>query len=204
MENFKMNFYENLRKTFDDLDFGSRGRQTGRVSSGHPKNGIIDFFQYAQDNEDENKYITKQSEHKPMYYTPFSWSDGTNNIKGYVVSGTTGEGQRILGLELEDGRSFNSTGAKKFFNTMKEKGAFDFAKEGNLWSNKEDGDWPFQPGNPFDFYTKDGGSYSTVDNSGAGTFRVDAPRSNKAEEGKNRLRDAMDFFKNLRKSRGEE
>lgn len=198
-------FLENLRNTFLDTDFYSRGKQTGRVADSHKKNEIVDFFQYAPDSEEEFDYIQKNLDKHNTYYTPFSWSDGDNNLKGYVVSGNTTEGPRVLGVELEDGRSLSSTGAKKFFDTFKNKGAFSFAQEGNLWENKKAGDWPLQPGNPFEF--NENRRNATFNNEGKGSFNImpdNRLKQQERNESIDRLRDAMLFFKNLRKSKGQE
>ena len=191
-------FYDKLKDTFYSLDVGARARQVGNTSNGHKKNEIVDFFQYAPKDDDRDKRTVRNTQKYPTYYTPFSWTDGKDSIKGMVVSGLSSDGQRILGVELEDGRSLNSTGAKNFFETLKSRGAFDFAEEQNLWQNKENGDLWWQPGNPFDFYKRDNSTYSTVDNNGYGTFRVAPERYKDAGESTQRLGDAMNFFKNLR------
>ena len=195
-------FYDNLKQTFADLDQAAKLKQMGRTSDGHPNDNIINYFQYVPSSKEEFESTQKQMRNKSVYYTPFSWSDGADNIKGMVVTGPSTEGQRILGIELEDGRSLNGTGAQSFFNSLKDKGAFEFAQESKLWDNKADGDWPLQSGNPFDFYAKDSGQYSNVNNEGKGTFRVESPRHTHADEGKQRLSDAMTFFKNLRSTKG--
>lgn len=201
MGNFKMatNFLDNLRNTYKLLTEDAALRPS-RKTSEYNSNKIIDYFQYANEGEPEDVMEFQKRNKNDLKYTPFAWSedreDGYNSnfISGLVVSGPspTGEGTRILGVELENGNSLSANGAKKFFENMRQKGSFRFADQTQLWNNKTSGDWPLQPGNPFEFNNEN----KNVDQSGKKTFKAGH------KTGYNELKEAMSFFDNLRKTRG--
>lgn len=203
-------FYENLRNTFSNL-IDDTILYPSKSSPKKDSNDIIDFFQYADDSSTEEIMDYHKNNRTDLQYTPFAWSDGARTryydkdgkitpsygyLTGLVVSGhAPGSNEiRILGVELDDGRTLTSTGAKNFFNDLKGKGTFKFSDQNQLWTNKEKGDWPLQPGNPFIFNNK----RKTIDNSGTKTFESGR------QSGYENILEAQNFFKNLRRARGRE
>lgn len=192
------NFLENLRNTYRQL-VDNAATQPSRNAPEAYSNKIIDFFQYANDGSPEDTMRFHEQNKADLKYTPFAWSEdreggyNSNFLSGLVISGPspTGEGTRILGVELDNGNSLSANGAKKFFNNMRQKGSFRFADQIQLWDNKKAGDWPLQPGNPFDFVREN----KSVDQSGERTFK--AGRGTGYQE----LKDARTFFNSLRSSR---
>lgn len=192
------NFLENLRNTYRRLT-DNAATQPSRNASEADSNKIIDFFQYANDGSPEDVMKFQERNKVDLKYTPFAWSEdreggyNSNSLSGLVVSGPspTGEGTRILGVELDNGSSLDANGAKKFFNNMRQKGSFRFADQTQLWDNKKAGDWALQSGNPLDFVRES----KSVDQSGERTFRVGR------RAGYQELKDTMTFFDNLRNSR---
>lgn len=192
------NFLENLRNTYRRLT-DNAATQPSRNAPEVDSNKIIDFFQYASNGSPEDTMRFQKQNKVDLKYTPFAWSEdreggyNSNSLSGLVVSGPspTGEGTRILGVELDNGNSLDANGAKKFFNDMRQKGSFRFADQTQLWDNKRAGDWPLQSGNPFDFVREN----KSVDQSGERTFRAGR------RAGYQELKDTMTFFDNLRASR---
>lgn len=192
------NFLENLRDTYKRL-IDAAATQPSRKAPLYDSNKIIDYFQYANEGSPEDIMNFQEKNQNDLKYTPFAWSedrkDGYNSnfVSGLVVSGPspTGEGTRILGIELDNGNSFSASGAKKFLEEMRKKGSFRFADQAQLWANKKSGDWPLQSGNPFDFVRED----KSVDQSGERTFKAGR------KTGYQELKEANSFLNNLRNSR---
>lgn len=191
-------FFENLRDTHRRL-VDTAATQPSKEAPLYDSNKIIDYFQYANEGSPEDIMNFQAKNRNDLKYTPFAWSEdreggyNSNFVSGLVISGPspTGEGTRILGVELDNGNSLSASGAKKFFEEMKQKGSFRFADQAQLWNNKEAGDWPLQSGNPFDFVREN----KSVSQSGERTFRAGR------KTGYQELKDARTFFDNLRSSR---
>lgn len=191
-------FFENFRDTYKRL-VDAAATQPSREAPLYGSNKIIDYFQYANEGSPEDIMNFQEKNRNDLKYTPFAWSedreDGYNSnfVSGLVVSGPspTGEGTRILGVELDNGNSLSASGAKKFFEEMKQKGSFRFADQTQLWDNKKAGDWPSQSGNPFEFIRE----RKNVDQSGERTFKAGR------KTGYQELKEANRFFDNLRNSR---
>ena len=200
-------FFDNLKNTYNKLVDDAVLHPSNKSPKAY-SNDIIDYFQYANEGDAKDTMKFQQRNKADLQYTPFAWSGGRGTIyagnstelvpsseaiTGLVISGPspTGEGTRILGVELDDGRSFNAMGAKQFFEGMRNKGSFKFADQAQLWDNKKAGDWPLQSGNPFIFVDEN----KTIDNSGMKTFKGGK------NAGYQEIRDARSFLNNLRNMR---
>ena len=205
MENFKMaDFYDNFRNSIDNLtDIAKRANTYDGSSMRYRTNDLINSFQYADEGqENEFRDDVKNLPRRKIQYTPFSWvGKNGEQLSGLVITNLT-DGQ-IQGIELSDGRSLTPSGAHKFFRDHKNQGAFAFADEDGLVNTREKTTWPFQPGNPFYQYDAYGNAPS-IRKREENDSMAKYPFEDTASNTENRLGSALNFFKNLRKAKGQE